>query len=156
MDGFPDDIVEMINERMAGYDKVMGLTFTRATPDEFVSELAVDDQHLQPYGLVHGGVYAGMIETSCSTAAALNVFAEGKSTVGLENATSFLRAARSGKLTCTARPLFRGRRSHVWEAEILDDRDRLVARGRVRMLVLEPGSEADGVKVALQTEPDAE
>lgn len=153
---FPENLVEMINERLAGYDKLMGLEFVKAAPDEFVSRLTVDDQHKQPYGLVHGGVYAGMIETTCSTAAALNVFAEGKNAVGLENATSFLRAARSGTLTCTARPLFRGRRSHVWEAEIRDDRERQVARGRVRMIVLEAGSEADGVKVELETEPDVE
>ena len=44
-----------------------------------------------------------------------------KTAVGLDNATSFLRGTRSGTLRCTARPLHRGRRSHVWEGEIHDD-----------------------------------
>jgi uncharacterized protein (TIGR00369 family) len=143
----------MINERLGGYNTAMSLRFVRAEMDEFVAELEIGEQHLQPYGLVHGGVYSGMIETLCSVGAALNVLAEGKSTVGLENTTSFLRAARSGVLRCTARPLVRGRRSHVWEGQIQDDRDRLVATGRVRMLVLEPGAEADGVEVGLSTTP---
>ena len=115
-----------------------------------MAELEIDERHLQPYGLVHGGVYAGMIESLCSTGAALSVWNEGQNTVGLENTTAFLRAVRSGTLRGTARPLARGRRSHVWEAEIKDDRDRLVASGRVRLMVLDPGAEADGETVTLE------
>jgi uncharacterized protein (TIGR00369 family) len=127
----------------------MGLRFVKAVRDEYVAEIDIDDRHLQPYGIVHGGVYSGMIETLCSTGAALHVYSEGKSAVGLDNTTTFLRAVRSGKLRGTAMPVFTGRRSHVWEARITDDRDRLVATGRVRLMILEPGSAADGVTVEL-------
>jgi len=151
MDVFPENVVDLINERLGGYNSVIGLRFVEASPDMFAAELTIDDRHRQPYGLVHGGVYAGMIESLCSTGAALSVWNEGKSTVGLENTTAFLRAVRSGTLRGTARPLARGRRSHVWEAEIKDDRDRLVASGRVRLMVLDPGAEADGETVALET-----
>lgn len=154
MDSFPENVVDLINERLGGYNNVIGLRFVAASPDQFVAELEIDEGHLQPYGLVHGGVYAGMIESLCSTGAALSVWNEGKSTVGLENTTAFLRAVRSGTLRGTARPLARGRRSHVWEAEIKDDRDRLVASGRVRLMVLDPGAEADGETVTLETPPE--
>ncbi len=150
MDVFPENVVNLINERLGGYNKAIGLRFVEASPDRFVAELEIDERHLQPYGLVHGGVYAGMIESLCSTGAALSVWNEGKNTVGLENTTAFLRAVRSGTLRGTARPLARGRRSHVWEAEIKDDRDRLVASGRVRLMVLDPGAEADGETVTLE------
>lgn len=147
---FPENVLDLINERLGGYNRALGLRFVEATEDSFVAELEIDDRHRQPYGLVHGGVYAGMIETLCSTGAALSVWHEGKATVGLENVTSFLRAVRSGILRGSARPLVRGRRSHVWEAAIHDDRRRLVATGRVRLLVLAPGAEADGETVSLQ------
>jgi len=150
MMAFPDDVLDLINERLGGYNNAMGLRFIEAKPDRFVAELDIDDRHRQPYGLVHGGVYAGMIETLCSTGAALSVWSEGKSTVGLENTTAFLKAVRSGTLRGTARPLVRGRRSHVWEAAIEDDRNRLVASGRVRLLVLDPGDAADGETVTLE------
>ena len=150
MDVFPENVVNLINERLGGYNNVIGLRFVEASPDRFVAELEIDERHLQPYGLVHGGVYAGMIESLCSTGAALSVWNEGQNTVGLENTTAFLRAVRSGTLRGTARPLARGRRSHVWEAEIKDDRDRLVASGRVRLIVLDPGAEADGETVTLE------
>ena len=154
MTAFPENVVELINDRLGGYNRTMGLRFVEAAEDRFVAELDIDEQHRQPYGLVHGGIYAGMIESLCSTGAALNVWHEGKSTVGLENTTTFLRAVRSGTLRGTARPLVRGRRSHVWEATIRDERRRLVASGRVRLLVLEPGAEADGETVSLQGRRD--
>ncbi|MDP2863201.1 MAG: PaaI family thioesterase [Desulfobacterales bacterium] len=154
MDEFPENAVEMINGLIGGFNKSIGLRFVKAAPNEFVAEIEINERHLQPYGIVHGGVYAGMIETLCSTGAALNVFSEGKSAVGIENTTSFLRAVRSGTLRCTARPILTGRRSHVWEAQVTDDRERLVATGRVRLIVLEPGSEADGITVELNTKPE--
>jgi len=145
--GFPDDVVEQINAHLGGFNRALGLRFVQASPDELVAELTVEEHHRQPYGLVHGGVYAAMIETLCSTGAALNVMARGHSAVGLENSTSFLRAAREGRLRCTARPLTMGRRSHVWEAQVHDGDGRLVASGRVRLLVLEAGAEAAGARV---------
>jgi len=154
MSAFPENAVEMINGLIGGFNKSMGLRFVKAAPNEFVAEIEIDERHLQPYGIVHGGVYAGMIETLCSTGAALNVFSEGKSAVGLENTTSFLRAVRSGTLRCTARPVLTGKRSHVWEAQVTDDRDRLVATGRVRLMVLEPGSAADGITVELNNKSE--
>ena len=150
MNEFPENVLELINKNLGGFNNFLGLQFTRATPRECVGELDIKESHLQPYGLVHGGVYSGMIETLCSTGSALTVWGEGKNTVGLENATSFLKAVRSGRLRCTARPLALGKRSHVWEAEIHDDQDRLVATGRVRMMILEPGAEAAGEKVEIK------
>ena len=154
MDAFPENVLEMLNETRGGFNNAMGLTFIKATPDEFVAEIEIADHHMQPYGLVHGGVYAGMIETMCSTGAALTVWEENKSTVGLENNTSFLKAVRKGRLRCTARPLVKGKRSHVWEASIHDDKNRLVAVGRVRLMVLESGAAVDGKVVNMQVQND--
>ena len=149
MNELPENILALLNETAGGFDKLLGLDFIKAAPDEYVAEIKIDGRHLQPYGIVHGGVYSGMIETLCSVGAALSVYSEGKSAVGLENSTSFLRAVRSGVLRCTARPILKGKRSHVWEAQVTDDRERLIATGRVRLIILEQGSEADGITVGL-------
>lgn len=151
MQTYPENVLDLLNANMGGFNNALGLRFTKATPDEYGAEIEITDQHLQPYGLVHGGVYAAMIETLCSTGAALTVWEEKKHTVGLENNTSFLKAVRSGRLRCTARPLVLGNRSHVWEASVHDDEDRLVAAGRVRLLVLEPGAQAAGAQVEMRT-----
>ena len=143
----PVDAAPYLNENLDGWNRAMGLRFVSATPDAVVAELEVSSVHHQPYGIVHGGVHAGIIETVCSVGAAVHSFATGRSIVGLENHTSFIRAVRSGKLTVRARPLTRGRRSQVWEATVEDDAGKLVATGRVRLLCLEPEAEVAGEKV---------
>jgi uncharacterized protein (TIGR00369 family) len=108
----------------------------------------VDERHHQPYGIVHGGVHCSAVESVCSTGAGLDAMARGQSVVGVENHTSFVRAARAGTaVTVTARPLTRGRRSQVWEATAVDGDGRLLATGRVRLLCLDPGTELGGETV---------
>ncbi len=144
------DYSELVNAHLGGFNLAMGLRFTRATADRVEAVLPVTDALRQPYGLVHGGVYASMIETACSTGAALSAGKAGMSAVGLENTTSFLRAVRSGQLTVRAEPLLQGRRTQVWQAEVLDGENRVAASGRVRLIALEAGAKAGGESIELK------
>lgn len=147
----PQDFASLLNENAAdGWVRSHGLRYTRATFDEVEAELEIGPQHLQAYGIVHGGVHAGIIETLASVGAALNAMQDGKSAVGLENHTSFLRAARSGKIRAIAKPVHRGRTSHVWEGSIFDAQGRLLASGRVRMQILDASAQLAGEKVSIQ------
>ncbi|CAN5921832.1 PaaI family thioesterase [soil metagenome] len=141
------DMAQALNDSMDGWNKAMGVRFVRATADEVVAELDIGPVHRQPYGIVHGGVHAGIIELTTSTGAALSALKDGRSVVGLENNTSFLKAVREGTLRVTALPLARGRSTQVWEARVTDDAGRLVATGRVRLFVLDPGAALAGAAV---------
>jgi uncharacterized protein (TIGR00369 family) len=134
---------------MDGWRNAMGIHLVRATRDEVIAEVTIGPAHLQAYGIVHGGVHAGIIESIASIGAAINAMPDGRTVVGLENHTSFLRAVRAGKLRAVAKPLTRGRRSHVWEGSVYDDQGRLAATGRVRLLVLEPDAEIAGAKAGI-------
>jgi 1,4-dihydroxy-2-naphthoyl-CoA hydrolase len=150
----PEDFAEILNTAASdGWSRAMGLRLVRATREEVAAEMIIQPCHLQAYGIVHGGVYSGIIESLASIGAAIHAMAEGKSVVGLENHTSFLRAVREGTLHAVATPLTRGRRSPVWECSIHDDQQRLVATGRVRLLALDPGAEVAGAKVAVGSGP---
>ena len=128
----------------------MGIHFVVATGDEVVAEMEIAADHHQAYGIVHGGVHSGLIETVASVGAALAALPRGQSVVGLENHTSFLNAVREGKLRANARPLMRGRRTQVWEATVTDAEGRAVASGRVRFLALEAGSSLAGETVMVK------
>jgi uncharacterized protein (TIGR00369 family) len=142
------DFSERLNEMPEGWLQAMGVTITLATPEEVRAELTVGPEHLQGYGIVHGGVHSGLIESLASIGAALFALPRGQSVVGLENTTSFIRAVRAGaKLRAISTPVTRGRRTQVWEARVLDDEDRLVATGRVRLLCLEADQQLAGEQV---------
>lgn len=136
----PENLVDLLNGLVMGMDETVGLRYVSATVDEVVATVKVGPHLHQPYGLVHGGVYAAMIESLASSGAALTGIPRGQSVVGLENTTSFLRAVREGELRGVAKPLVRGRKFHVWEVNIFRDDGKLVATGRVRMACLEPGT----------------
>jgi 1,4-dihydroxy-2-naphthoyl-CoA hydrolase len=121
---------------LPGWVREMGIVVTSASADEVTAELEVSEKHHQAYGIVHGGVHCGLVETLASIGAAMVALPRGQRVVGLENATSFIRAVRSGKLTATAKPVTRGRTTQVWEVLVHDGEGRLAAQGRVRLLCL--------------------
>ena len=139
-----------LNASREGWNFAMGIHFILATADEVVAEIEIGAHHRQPYGIVHGGMHSGLIETVASTGAALAALPRGQSVVGLENHTSFLNAVREGKLRATAKPLTRGRRTQVWEAAVTDEQGRTVASGRVRFLALEAGASLAGETVKVK------
>lgn len=146
------DVVSMLNAHRGPFDLAIGLSFTAVGTDFLEAEIPITPTLHQPYGLVHGGVYAVIVETLASAAAAMDAIPRGQTTVGLDNATSFLRGVRSGVLRARARPLHRGRRTQVWEVEVRDGEGHLAASGRVRMLCMEAGASIAGETVALKSE----
>jgi uncharacterized protein (TIGR00369 family) len=135
----PDDVVVQLNQNRGPFTEQIGLEFVAASYDRVEATVPVTPGLHQPHGLVHGGVYAAIVEAMASAGSNLWAMNDGKVVVGLENTTSFLRAVRDGTLHVVAHPLQSGRRTHVWAVEIARE-GKLVARGQVRCLAVEPGS----------------
>jgi 1,4-dihydroxy-2-naphthoyl-CoA hydrolase len=136
--GERDGRIEAMTERdispdiTKGFVDLLGMEFVEVGPDRVVLRWTVRPELHQPYGILHGGVHCAAIETAASIAAG-SWFGDRGSVVGVSNQTDFLRAVRDGTLTATATPVHRGRLQQLWQVEIRDDDDRLVARGQVRL-----------------------
>ena len=117
---------------MPGFDTYLGLMVVAASGDSVILRWTVRPEIVQPYGIVHGGVYCAAVESSASVGAAL-WFGDRGRVVGVGNQTDFYRAVTEGELTATALPVHRGRSQQVWRVSITDDQDRLVAQGQVRL-----------------------
>jgi 1,4-dihydroxy-2-naphthoyl-CoA hydrolase len=118
-----------------GFDDELGLKILDLTPDGGRAQLIIKDELLQPWGIVHGGVYCSIIESLASVSANAWLNAEGGSgrVVGVNNNTDFLRAISSGTVTAVSTPIHRGRLQQLWLITITNEDDRLVARGQVRL-----------------------
>jgi 1,4-dihydroxy-2-naphthoyl-CoA hydrolase len=116
-------------------DGTLGVEVTEAGPDGAKGRIAVSDKVRQPYGLVHGGVFAAMAETLASMATAMSVYDDGMIAVGLSNHTSFMRPITEGYVNGEGRPRHKGRSTWVWEVDFTDDEGRLCAISRVTMAV---------------------
>jgi 1,4-dihydroxy-2-naphthoyl-CoA hydrolase len=126
----PDsDFTDLVN---SGLNAALGFQLDEAGPDRVVMSWTVGPQHLQPYGIVHGGVYCAVVEASASIGAAVWFGDRGK-VVGALNHTNFLAAVREGRLVATATPLHRGRSQQLWLVDVVSEDGRLAARGEVRL-----------------------
>ena len=122
----------------AGLIELLGLRLHSHDADRLVITWTVDERHLQPAGIVHGGVYCAVHESAASVAGQL-WFGDRGHVVGVANQTDFLRPARAGaRLTATATPVHRGRTQQLWLIETCDETGRLIARGQDRTEA-EPG-----------------
>jgi 1,4-dihydroxy-2-naphthoyl-CoA hydrolase len=127
----------MTFDDLGPFAKFLGLEIDSADGDEVTAHLTVRSDLLQPYGIVHGGVHCSVVETLASLGAALWLDDRGR-VVGVSNSTDFFRAATEGRLRATARPVHRGRSQQVWVVEIVDDQERVISRGQVRLQNLTP------------------
>jgi uncharacterized protein (TIGR00369 family) len=118
----------------AGFDSEIGLEFVELTPDGGTARLEINDKLLQPWGIVHGGVYCAIIESLASVSGQVWLTENGGGhVVGVNNNTDFLRAISSGTVRAVSVPIHRGRRQQLWLIRISDDQERVVARGQVRL-----------------------
>jgi len=120
---------------MTGFESTIGLEILDASSSKVVGEIKLEDHHLQPYGIVHGGVFSSMIETLASYGAALWAHDQGWfGAVGLSNTTDFLRATREGTLRAEATPVHQGRTQQIWQVVVTRSGDgKVAALGQVRM-----------------------
>jgi uncharacterized protein (TIGR00369 family) len=124
--------------RPRGFDALYGLELVSVSSDEVRAEVAVRDDVRQPFGLVHGGLYASIAESLASIGTAVEVLEQGLTAMGMSNNTTFLRSITAGTVHAVARPLHRGRTTWVWDVEVTDDDDRLCATSRVTIAVRAP------------------
>ena len=115
-----------------GFIKLVGIRIEQASGDRVVLTCPVTPDLHQPFGLVHGGVYATLAETAASVGGSLWFGDRGK-VVGVSNHTDFVRAVRDGRLRAEASPLARGRTTQLWQVVIADQTGRLVAHAKVRL-----------------------
>jgi 1,4-dihydroxy-2-naphthoyl-CoA hydrolase len=115
---------------------LLGLRLDEVTPDRVAMSWTVTPDQHQPFGLLHGGVHCAVVE-SVASVAGMAWYGDRGQVVGVSNQTDFFRAVREGELFAVGTPVHRGRSQQVWQVEIRDDQERLVARGQVRLQNLE-------------------
>ena len=115
----------------------LGIEFTEIGDDFLRGRVPVDERTVQPYGLLHGGVSVVLAETLGSLGA-FYASPEGHTAVGLDINANHLRAATGGWVTGTARPVHRGRTTHVWQIDMTNDAGELTCVSRLTVSILLP------------------
>jgi uncharacterized protein (TIGR00369 family) len=118
-----------------GLDSLLGYAELEHDDGEMHARIPVRADVLQPFGLVHGGLYATVAETLASIGTWMGVQEQGMAAMGLSNQTSFMRPITEGSVNVVARAIHRGRTTWIWDVEARDDADRLCAVTRMTIAV---------------------
>ncbi len=98
-------------------------------------EIQLDKKHLQPFGFVHGGAIASLVDAATFWA----VFPQIKRGFGLTTVdlkVNFLSPAKDGKLSAKGRCIRAGKTLALGDAQIRNDKGSLVAHGTATMMVV--------------------
>ena len=106
-------------------------------------EISLQEKHLQPYGVVHGGVYAAILDAAAFWAAYASVD-EGVGLTTIEIKVNYLAPVSAGQLVAKGRLKKAGRTLCLSEADIEDGSGRLLAHGTSTLMVL-PGLTFKGI-----------
>ncbi len=98
-------------------------------------EVKLEEKHLQPFGMVHGGVMASVVDAAAFWA----VFPQVEKGMGLttvEMKLNYLAPAQKGKLLAQGRCIKMGRTLALGETHVRNGEGTLVAHGTATMMVV--------------------
>lgn len=129
----PQSAAEITARRASKFTLATGLVVDEITATTVTGHAELGSDHHTPWGVVHGGVYASIVESAASIGASYAVADKQQFAVGVHNATDFLRPSAGARVTVRAAAVFQGRTQQLWEVVITDDASgKDLARGQLR------------------------
>jgi uncharacterized protein (TIGR00369 family) len=133
----PVTIEEIRARRGESVNTLLDIAITEIGPDFLRGEMPVDGRHVQPFGILHGGVSVVLAETLGSLAS-LMACEPGFHAVGLEVNANHLRPnPKGGRAYGHCTPVRIGRSVHVWNIEMRRDDGELFCVSRLTTAILE-------------------
>jgi len=115
----------------------LGITFTLVTRHEMRASMPVNENTIQPMGILHGGASVTLAETLASIGAWLNLRDEDSAAVGLEINTNHIKSVRmGGTVIGISKPIHRGAKTQVWETRIETEDGKLVSISRCTIAII--------------------
>jgi len=133
-------LLEIVNT--SPYPRHLRMQLVSISFDQAEVKLKTEKCHLQPFGIVHGGVLATLIDTATFWSVFLRL-PEDAGLVNIDLKLNYLKSISTGIMTAQGRCIRAGRSINYAEASIKDKEGNLVAHGTSTLMVL-PGK---GIRV---------
>ena len=98
-------------------------------------QVAVQDNHLQPYGMVHGGVYAALVDAAAYWAVFTQLHDSAKM-ITIDLKLNYLGSASNGLLLAKGKSIKLGKTLGIGETSITDEAGKLLTHGTATFMVL--------------------
>ncbi|MBA2493194.1 MAG: PaaI family thioesterase [Acidobacteria bacterium] len=108
------------------YARLLGFELIDLSANQAKIKLQMRDELRQPYGILHGGATASLIDTAMAFAVKTCV-AEDVPTTTIDLTVHYLRPVSEGEILCTARIVRAGKRILTISAEVVNTEGKLIA-----------------------------
>jgi uncharacterized protein (TIGR00369 family) len=124
------------NVNQCPYFKLLSMKLMDFDIGRSVLEISIEAQkHLQPFGMVHGGAFASIIDAATFWAIFGEVD-EGTGMTSVDLKLNYLAPAQNGKLVAKGRKIKLGKTLGLAEAKVTDERGRVLAHGTSTLMVM--------------------
>lgn len=114
----------------------LGITTEHISTEKVILKMTLWDNHLQPYGIMHGGISALLIETATSMGANEYLDNSKRVAMGIDIQTNHIRTAKKGEvLSVVATPDHIGNHIHVWQATVYNQQEQKISVGRCTLMI---------------------
>ena len=130
---YKDEIASLVNQ--SPYFSLLSMKIKDLQWGTSTLEVELGEKHLQPFGMVHGGAIASVVDAAAFWA----VFPQVEKEMGLttvEMKLNYLAPVKEGKLVAEGRCIRIGKTLALGEAQVRDEKGNLVAHGTATMMVL--------------------
>jgi uncharacterized protein (TIGR00369 family) len=117
------------------YFDLLSMEVSSLSIGESLLKIQVHPKHLQPFGVVHGGVYASIVDASAFWAV-YPMLEEGLGLTTVELKVNYLAPASDGLLIAKGKSLKVGRTLCLAESFVEDRKGTLLAHGTATMMIL--------------------
>jgi len=111
--------------------ETLSIEFIDVDENMIMAKMPVNPKVHQPYGILHGGATAALAETVGSCASALFI------DKGIELSINHLKSKKEGTVFGIAKPIHKGRTTHLWEIRIEDEAQNLISLCKLTNIVLD-------------------
>ena len=125
----------LINAPLTGLPKFLDARITAVTPGKLIATLEVRDELLTPFGSLHGGVIAGLVDHVLGCVL-YPLVPRGAWAATTEFKLNYLAAVRSGSVSAEATVLALTKRTAVVRIDVSND-DRLACIAQGTVLIVE-------------------
>jgi uncharacterized protein (TIGR00369 family) len=117
------------------YFQLLSMSITELGEGTSVMEISLGEKHLQPFGMVHGGVFSSLIDASAFWAV-YPLLDVGLGLTTVEMKLNYLSPTLKGKMVARGQCLKLGKTLALGQSEIRDQEGRLLAHGTATLMVL--------------------
>ncbi len=130
-----EKIIETVNS--SPFPRHISMTLKELVYERAVMEIKISEEHFQPFGMVHGGVAATLIDSVTFWAVFCRI-PEDAGLVNVDLKLNYLQTVKSGALTAYGKAIRTGRSISYAEAKIFNTEEKLIAHGTSTLMTL-PG-----------------